>query len=67
LYPVSLSGNFARKIEDSEVLQKKQTENGSPADFPYSVLPFAHRANGILLLVRLLTKKQREVIRFQTD
>jgi hypothetical protein len=30
-------------------------------------LPFAHRANGSLLFVRLLTKKPTEVIRLQTD
>ncbi len=30
-------------------------------------LPFAHRANGSLSFVRLLMKKQTEVIRLQTD
>jgi hypothetical protein len=30
-------------------------------------LPFAHRVNGSLSLVRLLTKKQTEVIRLQMD
>jgi hypothetical protein len=29
--------------------------------------PFAHRANESLSFVRLLTKKQTEVIRLQTD
>jgi hypothetical protein len=38
-----------------------QTENGSPGDFPYSVFPFAHRANGSLSFVRLFTKKQMKV------
>jgi hypothetical protein len=46
-----------------------QTENGngSPGDFPLSIYPFANWANGSLSFVRLLTKKQMEVIRLQTD
>jgi hypothetical protein len=39
---------------------RHQTENGSP-------LPFASRENGSWSFVRLLTKKQTEVLRLQTD
>jgi hypothetical protein len=46
---------------------KQKTENGFPSDFPYSVYPFAHLANISLLLVRLSTKKQKNVIRLQKD
>jgi hypothetical protein len=38
-----------------------------PSRFPFIRLPFAHRANGSLSFVRLSMKKQREVIRLQTD
>ncbi len=55
-----------RKHGDIETW-RHQTENGSPGVFPLSVLPFAHSANGSLSLVRLLTKKQTEVIRSQMD
>ncbi len=44
-----------------------QTENGSRGDFPLLRLPFAHHANGSLSFVRLLTKKQTELFRLQTD
>ncbi len=39
---------------------KRETENGSPGEFPYIRLPFAHRANGSLSFVCLLTKKQMQ-------
>jgi hypothetical protein len=42
-----------------------QTKNGCPDDF-YRLL-FAHRANGSLSFVRLLTKKQTKVISLQMD
>jgi hypothetical protein len=42
-------------------------KNGSPGNFPLSVLPFAHHANGSFLFVRLLTTKQMKVIRLQMD
>ncbi len=48
---------------------KNQTENGKrePRQFSLIRLPFAHRANGSLSFVCLLTKKQMEVIHLQTD
>ncbi len=45
---------------------RHQTENGSTGDFPIS-LPFVHYVNGNLTFVRLLQKKQTEVIRLHTD
>jgi hypothetical protein len=42
---------------------RHQMENGSPGGSP----SFVHRANRSLSFVRLLTKKQTEVIRLQTD
>jgi hypothetical protein len=38
-----------------------------PRRFSLIRLPFAHHANGSWSCVRLLTKKQTEVIRLQTD
>ncbi len=38
-----------------------------PRRFSLVHLLFAHRANGSLLFVRLLTKKQTEAVRLQTD
>ncbi len=38
-----------------------------PRRFSLTRLPFAHRTNGRLSFVRLLTKKQTEVMRLQTD
>jgi hypothetical protein len=46
---------------------KLKKENGSPADFSLIKLPFAYHANESLSFVCLLTKKQTEVIRLQTD
>ncbi len=46
---------------------RHQTENGSPDDFPQSVLPLAHRANRGLSFVHLFTNKQTEVTHLQTD
>jgi hypothetical protein len=42
-----------------------ETSNGKwkPRQFFLIRLPFAHRANGSLSFVRLLTKKQKKVIR----
>ncbi len=46
-----------------------QTENGkqNPRHFSFIRLPFAHRKNLSLSFDLLLTMKQREVIRLQTD
>ncbi len=46
-----------------------ETSNGKgkPRKFSLILLPFSHRANGSLSFVSLLTKKQTEVIRLQTD
>jgi hypothetical protein len=46
-----------------------QTEDGKwkPRCFSLIRLLFAHRTNGSLSFVRLLTKKQTEVIRLQKD
>ncbi len=48
---------------------KKQRENRrcKPKQFSLIRLAFAHHANGSLLFVCLLTKKQTEVIRLKTD
>jgi hypothetical protein len=53
---------------NSEVGQKK-TRNGKRTFRQFSLicLPFAHTANGRLSFIRLLTKKQIEVIRLETD
>jgi hypothetical protein len=47
----------------------KNKSNGKrkPRRFPLFRLQFAHHANGSLSFVRLLIKKQTEVIRLQTD
>jgi hypothetical protein len=44
-----------------------KTKNGSPGKFSIIRLPFVNRANGSLLFVRLLTKKQTEDICLKTD
>ncbi len=44
-----------------------QTENWKPRRFSLIRLPFAHCATKISSFVRLLTKKQTEFIRLQTD
>ncbi len=44
-----------------------QTENEKPKRFSLIRLPFAHRANGSLSFVSLFTKKQTEVICWQTN
>jgi hypothetical protein len=48
---------------------RHQTENEKqkPRQFSLFHLPCAHCANGSLLIVRSLTKKQTEVTRSQTD
>jgi hypothetical protein len=46
--------------------QQQKMENGTQAIFLIH-LTFAHRANGSLSFVRLLTKKQMEVIHLQTE
>jgi hypothetical protein len=40
-------------------------EYGSPGNFSFIHLPFAHRANRSLSFVRLLKKKQMKVIPFE--
>jgi hypothetical protein len=46
-----------------------QLKNGKLKPWRLSLIrfPFAHHANGSLAFVRLLTKKQAEVIYWQTD
>jgi hypothetical protein len=45
----------------------KKTETEDMGKFSVIHFPFAHRANESLSFARLLTKKQTEVIRLQTD
>jgi hypothetical protein len=45
----------------------KKSKKPKPRLFSLIRLPFAHRANGNLLFVCLLTKNQTEVIPLQTD
>jgi hypothetical protein len=56
---------------DTETQRRGDMEKSSgkrkTSRFSLIRLPFAHRAKGSLLFVRLLTKKQTEVIRLQTD
>ncbi len=47
--------------------EKNETENGKPKRLYLFCLPSADLADGGLSFVRLLTKKQTEVIRLQTD
>ncbi len=46
-----------------------QKENGArnPGRFSFIRLPFIHHAHGSSSFFRFLTRKQTEVIRFQTD
>jgi hypothetical protein len=44
---------------------KRKTE--AQGNLSLTRFPFAHRANGSLLVVHLLTNKQTEVIHLQTD
>jgi hypothetical protein len=49
--------------------EKNLKENGKRKTRRFSLirLPFAHLAHGSLSFVRLLTKKQTEVVRLKTD
>jgi hypothetical protein len=44
-----------------------KAEKRCPGNFLYILFLLAHRANIKLMFVHLLTKKQAEVIRLQTD
>jgi hypothetical protein len=48
-----------------DIEQKMENEKRKPVQFSLIRLPCCHRANRSLLLVRLLTKTQMEVIHFQ--
>jgi hypothetical protein len=43
-----------------------ETENRSTGDFLLTRLPFAHRANGILLFVLFVDEETVEVVRLRT-
>jgi hypothetical protein len=56
-----------RQGDIGDMDMETQSNGKRPRRFFLIRLPFAHRANGSLSFVRLLTKKQKEVIRLLTD
>jgi hypothetical protein len=60
----SVRGNRGENYENEPLVRQKHTKKKK---FSLNCLPFAHCANESLSFVRLLTKKQTEVIHLQTD